>query len=133
MEEYINPIFQKEKEKFEEMKKEAKKRLDKEINSLKISKFDKGIREEIRRLLRDKKLVLKMIELDFQKLRQVNLPKRLKSLDRIDSQMRYYISLGQVMKQNRTNCLLAFIALMNLIFVGIQIYFGYLAFKTGGT
>ena len=53
------------KQRFEKMKKKSKDSLTEEMNSLKISKFDKDLKEKVLRLLKNKKVILKLIGVDL--------------------------------------------------------------------
>ena len=115
-----------------EMKKESSDNIKKQVNSLKISKFDKDLRQHITSLLRAKTLYQKMMVSKFEKNNRIeNVKEEVEALGRIDSRIEYYMGLGQIRKQHRINKLLTFIAIVSVILVCFQLYLQYLVF-TGG-
>ena len=105
-----------------EMEKKAEESTNRQIKELGISKLDKNLIKEIKKLLRDKLLIQKEIQIAFANNIKTDLQNRIYSLDKIDSEIKYYVNLGHIKKQNRTNMYLFWLTILVTILMTIQIF-----------
>src|SRR3989344_8853042 len=104
----------------EETKKELNKNIERQVKELKISKLDKNLFNEVKKLLGNKKGIQKIIEMNIDDNKKVD-SSYIKYFDWVDEQIKYYVNLGQMRKQQRTNKILMFLTGIMIIFMTIQI------------
>jgi len=104
----------------EETKKELNKNIERQVKELKISKLDKNLFNEVKKLLGNKKGIQKIIEMNIHNNKKVD-SSYIKYFDWVDEQIKYYVNLGQMRKQQRTNEILMFLTGIMIIFMTIQI------------
>lgn len=89
------------KKDFDEMRARAIQEKNKQIDALRISRIDKDLRKEISDLLNYEFILKKRLSLNLNKSEDKS--KLYDSLHKTRQQINFYVNLGQIRIQNRTN------------------------------
>jgi len=96
-----------------EVKKKANKRRKNQIKFLRVSLFDKDLREKIKDILKDEERIEQLLRGHYKDKKELY-----DILSTIRQQKFFYVNLAQLRKQHRTNCIItAFTILVFLLMV----------------
>lgn len=112
----------------EHITKEMDEELEKEIEIFKIDREDKDIKEKLKSIIKNEKLLERSATLSFNQGKNINVEKVLDSISRIRNYVHFYVTLGYMRKQERLNhkivnltTIVVIIMILQILFMLIQI------------